>query len=278
MNDIIEELKKHFERLKSELISIVPMMALLKNKEWNNLQSRMIKRMSQVAKDDIISSSIFIDYVIGVKNTNPYVRNHNEIFVKSFNKLAKRIMYELEESLHPKIEAIFKNLFITGDNDMWGGNSDFKNRLNELLAIDYFNQCDKVQIIEIEKTLINNKTIDIVLRHDSGDIIGIEILTLQNIDPDKQQDNESMADFLFARIKKKYEDKTKGLVKIDDLDNLLILPIVEYADGLETYKFTYDSQLSTPIMCSHLNYNNGDYEMVLSEINQYLENLHTRNV
>lgn len=278
MIDIVEELKNNFERLKSELISIVPMMTLLKNKEWDNLQSRMIKRMSQVAKDDIISSSIFIDYVIGAKSTNPDVRNHNEKFVKSFNKLAKRIMDELDESLHHKIETLLKNLFITGDDDMWGGNSDFKNRLNELLAIDYFNQCDKVQIIEIEKPLINNKTIDIVLRHESGDIIGIEILTLQNIDPNKQQDNESMADFLFVRIKKKYEDKTKGLVKIDDLDNLLILPIVEYVDGLETYEFTYDSQLSTPILCSHLNYYNGDCEMVLSEANRYLAKIHTRIV
>lgn len=278
MNDIIEELKKHFERLKSELISIVPMMALLKNKEWNNLKNRIIKRISQVAKDETISSYIFIDYVIGVKSTNPDVRNHSKKFVESFNKLAKRIMDESEKSLHQKIEIVFKNLFITGDNDMCGGNSDFKNRLNELLTIDYFNQCDNVKIIEIEKPLINKKTVDIILKHKSGDIIGVEILTLQNIDPFKQQDNESMTDFLFARIKKKYEDKTKGLVKIDDLDNLLILPIVEYADGLETYKFTYDSQLSTPIMCSHLNNNNGDCEMVLSEINQYLENLHTRNV
>lgn len=278
MNDIIEELKKHFERLKSELISIVPMMALLNTKEWNNLKNRIIKRISPVAKDDTISSYIFIDYVIGVKSTNPDVRNHSKKFVESFNKLAKRIMDESEKSLHQKIEIVFKNLFITGDDDMCGGNSDFKNRLNELLTIDYFNQCDNMQIIEIEKPLINKKTVDIILKHKYGDIIGVEILTLQNIDPFKQQDNESMADFLFGRIKKKYEDKTKGLVKIDDLDNLLILPIVEYADGLETYKFTYDSQLSTPIMCSHLNYNNGDCEMVLSEINQYLENLHTRNV
>lgn len=278
MNDIIEELKKHFERLKSELISIVPMMALLNTKEWNNLKNRIIKRISPVAKDDTISSYIFIDYVIGVKSTNPDVRNHSKKFVESFNKLAKRIMDESEKSLHQKIEIVFKNLFITGDDDMCGGNSDFKNRLNELLTIDYFNQCDNVQIIEIEKPLINKKTVDIILKHKYDDIIGVEILTLQNIDPFKQQDNESMADFLFGRIKKKYEDKTKGLVKIDDLDNLLILPIVEYADGLETYKFTYDSQLSTPIMCSHLNYNNGDCEMVLSEINQYLENLHTRNV
>lgn len=278
MNDIIEELKKHFERLKSELISIVPMMALLNTKEWKNLKNRIIKRISPVAKDDTISSYIFIDYVIGVKSTNPDVRNHSKKFVESFNKLAKRIMDESEKSLHQKIEIVFKNLFITGDDDMCGGNSDFKNRLNELLTIDYFNQCDNVQIIEIEKPLINKKTVDIILKHKYGDIIGVEILTLQNIDPFKQQDNESMADFLFGRIKKKYEDKTKGLVKIDDLDNLLILPIVEYADGLETYKFTYDSQLSTPIMCSHLNYNNGDCEMVLSEINQYLENLHTRNV
>lgn len=195
MNDIIEELKKHFERLKSELISIVPMMALLNTKEWNNLKNRIIKRISPVAKDDTISSYIFIDYVIGVKSTNPDVRNHSKKFVESFNKLAKRIMDESEKSLHQKIEIVFKNLFITGDDDMCGGNSDFKNRLNELLTIDYFNQCDNVQIIEIEKPLINKKTVDIILKHKYGDIIGVEILTLQNIDPFKQQDNESMADF-----------------------------------------------------------------------------------
>ncbi|WP_278910022.1 hypothetical protein [Leyella stercorea] len=131
MNDIIEELKNHFERLKSELISIVPMMALLKNKEWNNLKNRIIKRISPVAKDDNISSYIFIDYVIGVKSTNPDVRSHSKKFVKSFNKLAKRIMDESEKSLHQKIKIVFKNLFITGDDDMCGGNSDFKNRISQ---------------------------------------------------------------------------------------------------------------------------------------------------
>ena len=181
-----------------------------------------------------------------------------------------RVLKDSDETLHNKIEDIIRNLFTTGDNDMFGGNSDFKNRLNELLAIDYFNQCDKVKIIEIEKKLANNKSIDLILRNSSGKTIGVEILTLQNIDPQKQEDDESMSEFLLGRIKKKYDDKIKDLNEINDLDNLYILPIVEYADGLERFNFPTNMQYATPIMCPHLNYYGSKMEIRISDINQYL--------
>lgn len=181
-----------------------------------------------------------------------------------------RILKNTDEKLHKKIEDIIRNLFTTSDNDMFGRNSDFKNRLNELLAIDYFNQCDKVTIIEIEKKLANNKSIDLILRNSSGKTIGVEILTLQNIHPQKQEDDKSMSEFILERIKRKYEDKTKQLMEIKDLEDLLIMPIVEYANGLERFNFPTNMQYATPIMCPHLNYYGSKLEMRISDINQYL--------
>lgn len=181
-----------------------------------------------------------------------------------------RVLKDSDETLHNKIEDIIRNLFTTGDNDMFGKNSDFKNRLNELLAIDYINQYDGVSIIEIEKKLDNGKSIDLILRNSSGKTIGVEILTLQNIHPQKQEDDESMSEFLLGRIKKKYDDKIKDLNEINDLDNLYIMPIVEYADGLERFNFPTNMQYATHIMCPHLNNNGNKWEMRISDINQYL--------
>lgn len=269
MNDIITQINDNFEVLKSRLISTVPKMDILKPREWDKIKKLLIDRLSKLDKGEIITSSIFIDYVIH-KYSNSEPNDKYERWIDAFNDLVDRVLKDSDETLHNKIEDIIRNLFTTGDNDMFGGNSDFKNRLNELLAIDYFNQCDNVKIIEIEKKLANNKSIDLILRNSSGKTIGVEILTLQNIDPQKQEDDESMSDFIWERIKRKYEDKTKQLTEIKDLEDLLIMPIVEYADGLERFNFPTNMQCATPIMCSHLNYDGDKREMIISNINQYL--------
>lgn len=269
LNVLQDNIKQHFEVLKSKLISTVPKMDILEPSDWSRIQKLLIKRLSKSNKGQTITSSTFIDIVIHkFSNTKPndeYVR-----WMDAFNNLVDRILKKTDKKLHKKIEDIIRNLFITGDNDMFGRNSDFKNRLNELLAIDYFNQYDGVSIIEIEKKLANKKSIDLILRNSSGKTIGVEILTLQNIDPQKQEDDKSLSEFLLGRIKKKYDDKIKDLNEINDLDNLYIMPIVEYADGLERFNFPTNMQYATHIMCPHLNNNGNKWEMRILDINQYL--------
>ena len=269
LNVLQDNIKQHFEVLKSKLISTVPKMDILEPSDWSRIQKLLIKRLSKSNKGQTITSSTFIDIVIHkFSNTKPndeYVRR-----MDAFNNLVNRILKKTDKKLHKKIEDIIRNLFITGDNDMFGRNSDFKNRLNELLAIDYFNQYDGVSIIEIEKKLANKKSIDLILRNSSGKTIGVEILTLQNIDPQKQEDDKSLSEFLLGRIKKKYDDKIKDLNEINDLDNLYIMPIVEYADGLERFNFPTNMQYATHIMCPHLNNNGNKWEMRILDINQYL--------
>lgn len=269
MNYIITQLNDNFEVIKSILINTVPKMDILEPRDWSRIQKLLIKRLSKSNKGQTITSSTFIDIVIHkFSNTKPndeYVR-----WIDAFNNLVDRILKNTDEKLHKKIEDIIRNLFTTSDNDMFGRNSDFKNRLNELLAIDYFNQCDKVTIIEIEKKLDNGKSIDLILRNSFGKTIGVEILTLQNIHPQKQEDDKSMSEFILERIKRKYEDKTKQLMEIKDLEDLLIMPIVEYANGLERFNFPTNMQYATPIMCPHLNYYGSKLEMRISDINQYL--------
>ena len=269
MNDIITQINDNFEVLKSRLISTVPKMDILKPREWNRIQKLLKDRLSKPNNDKIIKSSIFIEYVIH-KCSNLEPNDKYDRWIEAFNNLVDRVLKDSDETLHNKIEDIIRNLFTTGDNDMFGKNSDFKNRLNELLAIDYINQSDGVSIIEIEKKLANKKSIDLILRNSSGKTIGVEILTLQNIDPQKQEDDESMSEFLLGRIKKKYDDKIIDLNEINDLDNLYIMPIVEYADGLERFNFPTNMQYATHIMCPHLNNNGNKWEMRISNINQYL--------
>lgn len=267
MNDIITQINDNFEVLKSRLISTVPKMDILKPHEWDKIKKLLKDRLSKLDKGEIITSNIFIEYVIHkYSNLEP----NDKRWIDAFNDLVNRVLKDSDETLHNKIEDIIRNLFTTGDNDMFGKNSDFKNRLNELLAIDYINQCDGVSIIEIEKKLDNGKSIDLILRNSSGKTIGVEILTLQNIHPQKQEDDESMSEFLLGRIKKKYDDKIKDLNEINDLDNLYIMPIVEYADGLERFNFPTNMQYATHIMCPHLNNNGNKWEMRISDINQYL--------
>lgn len=269
LNVLQDNIKQHFEVLKSKLISTVPKMDILDPSDWSRIQKLLIKRLSKSNKSQTITSSTFIDIVIHkFSNTKP--NDKYDRWIEAFNNLVDRVLKDSDETLHNKIEDIIRNLFTTGDNGMCGRNSDFKNRLNELLAIDYFNQCDKVTIIEIEKKLANKKSIDLILRNSSGKTIGVEMLTLQNIDPQKQEDDESMSEFLLGRIKKKYDDKIKDLNEINDLDNLYIMLIVEYADGLERFNFPTNMQYATHIMCPHLNNNGNKWEMRISDINQYL--------
>ena len=270
MNDIITQINDNFEVLKSRLISTVPKMDILKPREWDKINKLLIDRLSKPNNCKIITSNIFIEYVVIHKCSNSQPNDKYDRWIEAFNNLVDRVLKDSDKTLHNKIEDIIRNLFTTGDNDMFGGNSDFKNRLNELLAIDYFNLCDKVKIIEIEKKLANNKSIDLILRNSYGKTIGVEILTLQKIDPQKQEDDESMSEFLLGRIKKKYDDKIKDLNEINDLDNLYIMPIVEYAVGLERFNFPTNMQYATPIMCPHLNYYGSKMEMRISDINQYL--------
>lgn len=269
LNVLQDNIKQHFEVLKSKLISTVPKMDILEPSDWSRIQKLLIKRLSKSNKSQTITSSTFIDIVIHkFSNTKP--NDKYDRWIEAFNNLVDRVLKDSDETLRNKIEDIIRNLFTTGDNDMCGKNSDFKNRLNELLAIDYFNQYDGVSIIEIEKKLANKKSIDLILRNSSGKTIGVEILTLQNIDPQKQEDDESMSEFLLGRIKKKYDDKIKDLNEINDLDNLYIMLIVEYADGLERFNFPTNMQYATHIMCPHLNNNGNKWEMRISDINQYL--------
>lgn len=126
-------------------------------------------------------------------------------------------------------------------------NSDFKNTLNELLVFNFLCNCDNIEVIQIEKKLENGKCIDYVVRNKVDNRkIGYEIVTLQNINPEKQDDNESMTIFLNTRLKQKYENKIKGLSKIEDLDDLNIFPIIEDHNGLEKFDYDTYSKISCP--------------------------------
>lgn len=63
MNDIITKINDNFEVLKSRLISTVPKMDILKPREWDKIKKHLKDRLSKLDKGEIITSSIFIDYV-----------------------------------------------------------------------------------------------------------------------------------------------------------------------------------------------------------------------
>ena len=86
LNVLQDNIKQHFEVLKSKLISTVPKMDILEPSDWSRIQKLLIKRLSKSNKGQTITSSTFIDIVIHkFSNTKPndeYVRR-----MDAFNNL-----------------------------------------------------------------------------------------------------------------------------------------------------------------------------------------------
>lgn len=263
---------KNIGILKGKCLALVPQMKVLKDSDWNKVQKRILTRCPIIESQKNFDSYMFVDYLIGCVGGNKECLKFIEAFVNTSNDALK---YADSLGLKNKVEGIMRQLFITGDIDVMSGNSDFKNRLNELLAFNWFASCDNYRLVNIEEPLSDNgKSIDFLLQSKAtGDYLGIESMTIQGVNPEMQDDNQTLTNFLDARIELKYADKMKNVPKSDLISNILIMPIVECQKGLEKFEVHVTNKHSTPIFTSCISEKEGKVTIELLNINSYLKML-----
>ena len=263
---------KNIGILKGKCLALVPQMKVLKDSDWNKVQKRILTRCPIIESQKNFDSYMFVDYLIGCVGGNKECLKFIEAFVNTLNDALK---YADSLGLKNKVEGIMRQLFITGDIDVMSGNSDFKNRLNELLAFNWFASCDNSRLVNIEEPRSDNgKSIDFLLQSKAtGDYLGIESMTIQGVNPEMQDDNQTLTNFLDARIELKYADKMKNVPKSDLISNILIMPIVECQKGLEKFEVHVTNKHSTPIFTSCISEKEGKVTIELLNINSYLKML-----
>lgn len=263
---------KNIDILKGKCLALVPQMEVLKDSDWNKVQKRILARYPIIESQKNFDSYMFVDYLIGCIGGNKECLKFIEAFVNTLNDTLK---YADSLGLKNKVEGIMRQLFITGDVDVMSGNSDFKNRLNELLAFNWFASCGNYRLVNVEEPLVDNgKSIDFLLQSKAtGNYLGVELMTIQGLNPEMQDDNQTLTKFLDARIEQKYADKMRGVSNSDLISNILIMPVLEPQKGLEKFGVHITCKHSTPIFTSCLNENDGEVTIKLLDINRYLKML-----
>lgn len=246
----MNEFEQNFDNIKQVLISLIPYLAHLCDKDWERIEKSSKKRMKILTEEGIPPKSV-IDLAVAAihpEQEHPCAQ-HYKCWLLGLNKVIEDAIAhsshneQIAKQIKGKIVTLLTTVEATADV-----NSDFKNTLNELLVFNFLCNCENIEVIQIEKRLKNGKSIDYVVRHKvDNKRIGYEVVTLQNINPAKQDDNESIKTFLNERLEQKYKDKTKGLLEIEDLDDLRIFPIMEDHIGLEMFDYNTFSEISCPI-------------------------------
>ena len=267
----------NFEALKAYIESLLsPNVAnILKQKDWEKIIESCSLRYAQMDSTPIASFD-FIDYVIGYKGSDNNRKEQCNNFIVGFNdSVDKAYMYcKGHAKLKPGIDCIIRNIMIASDKDVSSTNSDFKNRLNELLAFNFLAGCCATNVVAIEEMLVNGKSVDFVLKNKkTNECRGYEVVTLQGIDPSKQDNSDTMNTFISDRIENKRKMKFCDLSSSGRISSLHVMPIIEWNDGLREFYFMPSNPCSTPIFTNSLCVNEGHYSLELCEINEYIKNV-----
>lgn len=246
---------------------------LLSEKNWNKVINTYMKRVKGISSicNDVIKSSCLIDIIICSYRNDGLSKAYQDTIIAINNEINKALAYC---KLHPKftnsVNDIIKKTLVEMDNDIFNPNSAFKNWINELFVFNLLAKWDDYDIVDLERSLGNGKTCDFVCRNRNGQEIWFEVITLQQIDSSKQDDNNSMNDYLNKRITDKYNMKTEGL---KDIPNIKILPIIEYVDGLEKFSVSVNSDIAIEPLTIMKNNLNGISTVELRPLNFYLSQI-----
>lgn len=274
-----EEFISNFDTIKAFLIKSIPYMRNIKAKEWDCIKKSYNKRLFLINKEDNITSfkplvpKSLIDYAIGANHpSSNEVALHCKQWISALNRMIeKAIKYsstsqEQAKQIHEKIMHLLTTIEANDDP-----NSDFKNTLNELLVYNYLYECENVEVKQIEMKIESGKSIDYVIQRKSDKKkIGLEVMTMQGINPEKQENDKEMTSFLIQRIKNKHKDKVKDAKEIKELDDLLIFPIIEDTKGLEKFSFDIQCDISVPIRATSFRKDeNGEWNFYLYIASNY---------
>lgn len=214
---------------------------IMKEKDWNNIKLKYTKRAERIMQNNECKYYCLFDYIVGtqhptdkenIEQTRNMIKNISDEIDKACNKITSSALKKFE----PKLYDIIKNMICTMDENIESKNEDFKNRINELFAFNCLLECEKYELIDMERKLPNGKSVDFVFKHrETSQEILIEVVTMQYINPSNQDNDDSMNSFLKNRIKEKYNEK---ICNLEEIPNIRILPFIEYHDGMEKFNIS----------------------------------------
>ena len=246
---------------------------MFSNKELTKLRVKYAAKYKTIcdSQQETITSACFFDEFISSLENGNQAKNFKELVngvgdvIKIVQKYATN---NRNQSVYTKIKQTIKNMIVTMDESPLSNNSDYRNRLNELLVFNWLSECENIKVISIEKKLENGKSCDFECQHKDGTIVLLEVLSINNLNVNKHYDSKTFSAFINGKVKDKFNDKTNRLSFIPDIK---IIPILEYTEGLENFKITVNDKFSLKpftVIKNKLNESSEIYLGDLEEISQ----------
>ena len=251
---------------------------ILSGKEWNKVIKNYLKRVNTIPSgcNDVIKSSCLIDFIICSLGESDTAKINKETIKGINTEIHKALVYcDKHPSLLKKVKDTIRKSITEMDIDFATRNSAFKNWINELYVFNLLAGMDDYEIVDLERPFENGKTCDFVCRNSKGDEIWFEVVTIQGIDPSKQDDNITMNEFVNERIMNKFKEKTEGLLP-QNIPNIRILPVVEYVDGLEFFNILLNSDIATEPFAVMKNNINGVVQTEIGPLNRFLQQIRSQ--
>lgn len=266
-------------KLKQTIIQLAPSFEnILSDNDWNCVLQKYLNRINRIHEgfDNVISSSCLIDFIIS-STSEDEKGLASRLTVKAINlEIEKALAYCKRQPKHTtKVKSIIKKTLTEMDDKIFNPNSAFKNWINELYVFNLLTEWKDYEIVDIERPIDNGKTCDFVCKNCKDEEIWFEVVTLQRIDPLKHDDSATMNEFIINRIEDKYKAKTKDLLP-ENAPNLMILPIIEYVEGLERFDISLNSEISTEPLSIMKNELDGVVYFEILPLNKYLTQIRTQ--
>lgn len=278
MEDIIFKLKFDFEILKNLIIEKIPYSSVVLNEsKWNKIREKYSSKVEQVLVYQQLNSYCIIDFIIGTKHHDYRFAKLCESMIKAINnEIGKSLTFVKSNSVHKwAIDDIISNMLLSMDIDFKSNNSDFKNWVNELFVFNKLTCYTDYTLVKMEQTLSNNKRVDYVFKNkETEEELLIDVVTLQNIDPTKHDTADTFNSFINQRIQKKYDSK---LAESTEVRMFRVLPVIEYQGGMERFKIEIDTNISLPALTISRNEVEGMEEIIVLEMNVFLEQISKQN-
>ena len=265
----LTSLQNYFDVIWSELCKLIPEIEpLFSKKERAKIGIKYAAKYKALcdSQQEPITSNCFFDRFAascGKDSQADGFKDEVNGVANAIRSALKYASFNESSSVLTEIRQIVKGLIITMDEEPSSNNSDYRNRLNELLVFNWLNECENIRLTDVAYPLGNNNDCDFRCIHEDGTELLIEVMTIHNIDLSKQDNSETFSDFINQKVQKKYNDKLKGEAQIN---NFRILPIIEFVDGLSDFAPILDSKIALPPQTVIKNVIDGEREMLLTPI------------
>ena len=272
-SDLIDDIKSEFLVIEKLIKHSIPQSKILKIEDWSKMEKNYIAKIEPVVMQQKHQSGCLIDYIMASKHPDPFQAEPYIFMIECINDQIEKALKIVNST--PKfqnvVENIIRSMIISMDTNINSTNSDFKNWINELFVLNKLASDDTHTLIDLERKLPNNKSVDYVLSHNETKVeMLIDATTIQNVNIPKLKTESKINRFLNNKIKNKYKKKMKNL---SGDYNFFVLPVIEYQEGMENFKVKVNKNISRNALTVHPSIIEGKMQCIISDTNIYLSNI-----